>query len=259
MFKIVHCKTSDDDVIRILDNVEETSLSAVQEEDDAEDEEEEEEEEEDVDIEDDRSTIEEAEYVHPDMEDYMDENDEATQQRYSNSEHNVHIDDATKCTCTHKGVKKKIEFGLTKCIHSRPCSICVYLCLTLMVLASIVALIVISVLIVVPYTKAASYQSSNCTPVGVSVDPEDKRCSCGKGCSSLYPCLQIRVLIAAVNYSYVDIRSSILYENEAVFMRKVGRSTCTSVQENVSFKIHSHREKAKANINILLDVCIFFL
>ena len=223
MFKIVHCKAPDEDVIRILDNVEETSLSAVQEEDDED--EEEEEEEEDGDIEDD--TIEEAEYVHPEKDEYLDEEDDETiQQRYANPEHNVQIENATKCTCTHKGIKNKIEFGLNKCVHSRPCSICVYLCLTLMVLASIVALIVISVLIVVPYTKAASYQSSNCTPVGINVDPEDRRCSCGKGCSSLYPCLQIRVLITAVNYSYVDIRSSILYENEAVFMRKVGRSTC---------------------------------
>ena len=72
MFKIVHCKTSDEDVIRILDNVEETSLSAVQEEEDED--EEEEEEEDDGDFEDD--AIEEAEYVHPEMDEYLDEEDE---------------------------------------------------------------------------------------------------------------------------------------------------------------------------------------
>ena len=208
MFKIVHCKTSDEDALQILDNLEETSLSAVQEDDDG-------------DIEDD-DVIEEAEYVHPEAEEYFDEDDEEPGTSTENTEQHIQIDQMPKCTCPQKGIYK-IKFGINKFIHSRPCSICVYLCLTLTVLASLVSLVVISVLIVVPYTKAASYESSNCTPVGVNIDPEDRRCSCGKGCSSLYPCLQIRVVIEAVNYSYVNLKSSILYENEAVFMRKVGK------------------------------------
>ena len=222
MFKIVHCKTTDEDAIQILENVEETSLSAVPDDDGDEDD--------DGDLD-----IEESEYVHPETEEYFDEEEEETGTSTENTEHHIQIDELPKCTYPQKGISHKIKFGLNKCILSRPCSICVYLCLTLMVLASIVSLVVISVLIVAPYTKAASYELSNCTTVRVNIDPEDRRCSCGKGCSSLYPCLQIRVVIEAVNYSSVNnLRSSILYENEAVFMRKVGGKSFSYVRQKIS-------------------------
>ena len=214
MFKIVHSKTSapEEDIVRILDNVEETSLSNAQDEDEEEDKED--------------TCVIEQEYVHPDTDEYLDVDDDdedtinSTENHEGESEPPPRI--ATpRCACSYKGIHK-ITFGLRKCLHSRPCSICVYLCLTLIVLASLVSLVVISVLIVVPYAKAASYQHSNCTPVRVNVDNEDRRCSCGKGCSSLYPCIQIKVLIHAVNYSSDSHpESSILYENEAIFMRKV--------------------------------------
>lgn len=232
MFKIVHCKGREEDALQILDNVEETSLSQhspYREEED-----------EDAGPHDYKAALEDAEtcvieeqeYVHPENDDFFEEEDDDDDPTHAHDD----LPDtpprppASRCACNYRGIHKLL-FGVKKCVHSRPCSICVYLCLTLIVLASLVSLVVISVLIVVPYAQAATYQHSNCTPVGITVDSEDRRCSCGKGCSSLYTCMQVRVKIQSVNYTiHTELKSSILYENEAIFMRKVSHEAAMNLQ-----------------------------
>ena len=72
------------------------------------------------------------------------------------------------------------ERSIRNCIRSRPCSICVYLMLSLVILASIVSLIVIGVLIVAPYRKASTFLDTKCGTVTLEQDIEHRRCSCGK-------------------------------------------------------------------------------
>ena len=112
-------------------------------------------------------------------------------------------------------------FRVRSCMQSRPCTICLYLCLTLQLLLGIICLVVISVLLVRPFREISSYKHGNCTPVDVDIDPEERRCSCGKGCTSLYPCIRITVAINDVNYTQQNVQSSILYENEVIMRRKV--------------------------------------
>ena len=113
-------------------------------------------------------------------------------------------------------------FRVRSCVQSRPCTICLYLCLTLQLLLGIICLVVISILVVRPFQEISGYEHGNCTPVEVDIDPEDRRCSCGKGCTSLYPCIRITVVINNVNYTQPNVQSSsLLYENEVIMRRKV--------------------------------------
>ncbi len=108
-----------------------------------------------------------------------------------------------------------------KCLHSRPCIICTYLFLTLFLLAGFVGMIVVAVLILVPYVRASQYIETYCTLVSVILEPDERRCSCGKVCSSMYPCLKITVSIKDINYTESGIQPSVIYENEAFFMKHV--------------------------------------
>ena len=116
-----------------------------------------------------------------------------------------------------------LVFRIRTCLQSRPCTICLYLCLTLQLLLGIICLVVISILVVTPFREISTYEHGNCTPTDVSIDPADRRCSCGKGCTSLYPCIRITVSINNVNYTRLSGQSSLLYENEVIIRRKVGR------------------------------------
>ena len=102
--------------------------------------------------------------------------------------------------------------------NSRPCAVCVYLCIALMLLASLVSLIVVGVLIGLPYHRVAHFLPAQCVLMDVHMDDEHRRCSCGKGCNSLYPCVEITV-------EYVDMKGQehtvTMYENESTLNRKV--------------------------------------
>ena len=121
----------------------------------------------------------------------------------------------------------KAKHKAGKCLKSRPCTICTYLCLTLLLLAGFVGMIVVTVLILVPYVRASQYLETYCTPESVILEPDERRCSCGKGCSSMYPCLKITVFITDINYTVSGIQPSMLYENEAFFMKHVSIDMCT--------------------------------
>ncbi len=109
---------------------------------------------------------------------------------------------------------------LRHCLRSRPCSICLYLCITLLLLASIVALIVIGVLVVAPFHKASKFIQTDCETVSVANDIEHRRCSCGKGCNSKYPCIKITVRTAEMG-GLATLDHVVMYENEANLLRQV--------------------------------------
>ena len=111
------------------------------------------------------------------------------------------------------------ERSIRNCIRSRPCSICVYLTLSLVILASIVSLIVIGVLIVAPYRKASTFLDTKCETVTLEQEIEHQRCSCGKGCNSKYPC--IRVTVRTEQMGVFSMDHVVMYENEATLLRHV--------------------------------------
>ena len=130
------------------------------------------------------------------------------------------IEVKNKCSCK----KKSFTYYMHKikvCSRSRPCTICIYLFLTLITLASVVSLIVIGVLILAPFRKAVEYHSIHCIAQENIDETVERRCSCGKGCSSTYPCLLVKVHLKGI-HNQSDHSSSILYENESMLMRKVG-------------------------------------
>lgn len=105
------------------------------------------------------------------------------------------------------------------CVTSRPCVVCVYLALLLVLLCSFISLIVISFLVAAPYTEAAHFVTGECTCVGSVWGREEEQCSCGKGCSSKYPCLKVSVNITLTNG---NIATATLAEDETNLHQKVG-------------------------------------
>ena len=121
----------------------------------------------------------------------------------------------------HDITVKGRPFHLPSCLQSRPCAICLYLFVVLVLLSSLVALIVIGFLVVSPYQKASSFLSASCRPVQGILDKDQRRCSCGKGCNSKYPCLQL-----TVQYTGVDNKQylALLSQDESTLHRQVSYS-----------------------------------
>lgn len=120
-------------------------------------------------------------------------------------------------TSACRPAKKERTPTVRTCLQSKPCTICVYLCLALLILASLVALVVIGVLIVAPYRRVTAFEETFCKALDSTEDPSEPRCSCGKGCNSKYPCINVFVsLSGGDNVSRVK-----LYENEATLSRQV--------------------------------------
>ena len=103
-------------------------------------------------------------------------------------------------------------------LRSRPCSVCVYLCLMLFLLASVVSLIVMGILIVGPYRRVSNFKSTWCVVLGVKITDIHLRCSCGKGCSSTHICVSVSVQFTGNNDRKY---TSTMYENESMLNRKV--------------------------------------
>ena len=156
-----------------------------------------------------------------DIESGDDDLQDETESDYSNIEEITgdSIEVKNKCSCKKKGINYYLH-KLRTCSRSRPCTICIYLFLTLFILASVVSLIVIGVLILAPFRKAVSYHSIHCIAQENGDDIIERRCSCGKGCSSTYPCLLVKVHLQGI-HNDSDKSASILYENESMLMRKV--------------------------------------
>ena len=109
-------------------------------------------------------------------------------------------------------------FHLPTCLQSRPCAVCLYLFIVLVLLSSLVALIVIGLLVVAPYQKASTFHAGSCQPVQGSLEKDERRCSCGKGCNSKYPCLKL-----TVRYTGLDTKQkeAILSQDESTLHRQV--------------------------------------
>ena len=96
--------------------------------------------------------------------------------------------------------------------------ICLYLCILLLLVSSLIALVIVVLQIVLPYKRAQTFHNTSCTTSSVSIKP-GSTCTCGVGCTANYRCLVITV-------TYVDtltrqhINAS-FYENESAMGKEV--------------------------------------
>ena len=86
------------------------------------------------------------------------------------------------------------------CLQSRPCTLCLYLLTVLLILASCVAIVVVSLLVVVHYNQTSGFLEAKCSAESI-IREEDRRCSCGRGCSSQYPCVRVSVRLSVITDS----------------------------------------------------------
>ena len=77
--------------------------------------------------------------------------------------------------------------------RSGVCSLTLYLWISVFVVGCFIALVVVGVLVVGPYRRAASFVNTVCNTSGFFYPPDEHHCACGKGCTSLYPCLEVTV------------------------------------------------------------------
>ena len=110
--------------------------------------------------------------------------------------------------------------------QTRHCAICVYLFLSVVLLASTVAIVLTGALVVAPYRKVSAFLPALCLPFSVDVDQIGRKCSCGKGCTSRYPCVRIHV---TYTHHKLSPQRALLYENEAALDREVRKNNVFNV------------------------------
>ena len=110
------------------------------------------------------------------------------------------------------------QWTLRTCWHSRYTSVCLYIILALILVASLLALLIVVSMVTVPFQRASGFVKSTCEVVSAHQHSSPSICSCGKGCDSHYPCLTVAV-------QYTDhtgtIQNASMYENEIILRKRV--------------------------------------
>ena len=104
------------------------------------------------------------------------------------------------------------------CLQSQTCFLVIYLWLGLFLAGCIAAVLVISLLVVRPYMKAETFLPSQCQAVRAVYARDEWECSCGKGCASSFPCLEVVVTYLSDGGSN---QTGFLREHEAALKTKV--------------------------------------
>ena len=105
---------------------------------------------------------------------------------------------------------------LKRFLWSSHCTVCVYLALFLVLVGSLVALVVISIQIVWPFTRVQSFLNGTCIPTLVTEQSES--CMCGAGCSANFRCIAIHVTYQDRNKTW---HNATIYENESTLGKQV--------------------------------------
>ena len=100
--------------------------------------------------------------------------------------------------------------------RTRQCYMCINMGLTLCILGSVIALIVMSVQIVVPFHKVQYFQRGMCIPVATAT-VDRKSCLCGITCNAKYRCVSIKLTYMDQNRIF---RNATLYEDESTLESK---------------------------------------
>ena len=101
-------------------------------------------------------------------------------------------------------ILSEAEDGFPEHIYKIKCRIRDYRCpRTCIVTMNLFAIVILTVciiglfiyvfLVTIPYTKVLGFISAECRCSDVRYDLQEKQCSCGRGCTSTFPCLQIFV------------------------------------------------------------------
>ena len=96
--------------------------------------------------------------------------------------------DDSNCTCCNKFKSVK-----------GTCFVVLYLWLAVLLMLCLSALIVIILFIVRPYMHAETFIPTQCEAISTVPSQQKQDCSCGKGCSSSFPCLEIVVVFDAID------------------------------------------------------------
>ena len=107
---------------------------------------------------------------------------------------------------------------MNKFLLANHTDICIYLCLTLLMVSAFIALVIVVIQIVLPYKHAQTFHTSNCTSISISIRP-GHTCMCGVGCTATYRCLIIKVMY--YDHTMQVYRNASLYENEATLAKEV--------------------------------------
>lgn len=107
-------------------------------------------------------------------------------------------------------------FLFSCCERTKLCTVTLYLWLTLLAIGSAISLAVIGVLLVEPWRKASSFIKTQCTSTDYT--SHERKCTCGKSCSSIYPCL-----VVTVRYKDQEQRDHLvrIKENESILDKEV--------------------------------------
>ena len=99
---------------------------------------------------------------------------------------------------------------------SSHCSVCVYMALLLIIIGSFVALVVIVLQVVLPFSSVQGFVNGTCSVT--SVQEDSKTCMCGAACKSNFRCIAIRVTYRNANG---ESWNATMFENESVLGREV--------------------------------------
>lgn len=105
-----------------------------------------------------------------------------------------------------------------QCRKSRACCISLYFWVVLLFLGSIAAMVTVGILVVDNYRRAELFEETFCRGYDSHNVGERIKCSCGKGCTSDYRCIDVSV-------QYTDLKGNAhkfgLRDNEAMIGRQV--------------------------------------
>lgn len=163
------------------------------------------------------------------MRDFIDNTDvEILNQNESNEE-----DDGDEVETDDEEDSDIKDITVVNFMSSRPCTMCIYLALILVALGSTICLAVAGVLIVAPFHRVRHFFETTCYVSNFSYEHDFLRCSCGKGCVSLYPCLKVYAYFPELSNN----KSTLLYENEENLKLK-----CTFYPPCKSSKLENTRD-----------------
>jgi len=108
-------------------------------------------------------------------------------------------------------------------LHSKPCTVCIYLCVITLLIGSVIALIIISVMVIAPYYRVSQFQDAYCSVANISWDEGLRQCSCGKSCSSVFPCLTIWItyMHTSTNIANTSTQFHLLHGDETMLDKEV--------------------------------------
>ena len=107
---------------------------------------------------------------------------------------------------------------LETCMQCKHCAAYNLTLLGIVIIVATIALVVITILVIVPYYRVSYFAKSMCQ---VKVEPTytaEYTCSCGKGCTSRYPCIHIEVYVTGSN---LDGYNASLHNNEVTLDKEV--------------------------------------